>query len=118
MDTPLDILLFLSAPVRLSGRLFVFLQYIIDRDGSVQHWYRNDYAQDRFGAHYRWRPWLLFDVKELEFLETLINRGSDQDLLKWRESRLDIFGLVAVVVSARVMKTAGETLTPLPRAQS
>jgi hypothetical protein len=41
----------------------------------------------------------MFDIRHLEAMEKLINHGSDEDLMLMRESQLESFRLIALVVS-------------------
>lgn len=46
---------------------------------------------------------MLFDIEDLEDLENLINKGSNRDLLRMRETKLESFRLVALVVSVQLL---------------
>ena len=89
----------LGTPARLGARILFLPQYCLDEFDTLRNWPRNNYARVRFGPSFRFRLWLLFDCKELEELEERINNGSDDDILRLREERLESFRLVALVVS-------------------
>jgi hypothetical protein len=88
----------IGTPARLSARTLFLPRYCLDNFTSLRAWPRNKYARERFGPTFRWRLWLLFDCKELEELEVLINSGSDDELWKMRDTQLESFRLVALVV--------------------
>lgn len=88
-----------GTPARAGARVFYMPRYSLEGFASLRSWHRNRYARARFGKSYRWRLWLLFDCKELEALEKLINEGSDEDSIKMIEARMESFRLVALVVS-------------------
>jgi hypothetical protein len=88
----------IGTPARLSARTLFLPRYCLDNFTSLRAWPRNKYARERFGPTFRWRLWLLFDCKELEELEVLINSGSDEELWKMRDTQLESFRLVALVV--------------------
>ena len=49
-----------------------------------------------------WRIWLLFDCKDLEVLENLINNEKDEKVLEMRDTKLKQFKLVTLVVCTPV----------------
>lgn len=93
-----DLFNIVGAPARLGARILLFDRYLLDGYATLRQWSNNRYARTRFGPHYGWRPWLLFDVDELKRIERLVNDGSDDDLLKLRDSQLSVFQLVAIVI--------------------
>lgn len=93
-----EIFSLLGSPFRGAVRLLFLPQYGIDHFAALRQWHCNDYARTRFGPSFRWRLWLLFDCKELEELEWLINEGGSEDIRTLRETRLESFRLVALVV--------------------
>ncbi|KAF2026323.1 hypothetical protein EK21DRAFT_74388 [Setomelanomma holmii] len=93
-----EILSILGTPARAGSRIILFLpRYCIDGFSALRNWQQNTYAFKRFGPSCRWRLWLIYDCRELEELETLINRGQDAEILKLRETQLESFRLVALV---------------------
>lgn len=100
MDSTTEIACILGAPARLGARVLFLPRYLFEGPAVLQQWSQNEYARARFGPSYRWRLWLLFDVKQAEMYEKLINGGSDDEILCMRESQLEQFRLVALVVSS------------------
>jgi hypothetical protein len=98
MDTA-EFLSALGFPARLAARLLILPRYLLVGCHPLLTWPSNTYARARYGKAFAWRIWLLFDVKELEVLEHLINEGSDGEVLAMREGKLEQFKLVALVVS-------------------
>jgi hypothetical protein len=97
----MDFVAFLSAvglPARLGARILFLPRYILDSFAGLRPWPRNTYARARYGTAFYWQVWLLFDIKELEALERLINDGSDEELWRMRETQLESVRLVALVV--------------------
>jgi hypothetical protein len=96
-----ELLSLLGTPARASARIILFLpRYILDDFSTLRNWPHNAYALQRFGPSFRWRVWLIFDCRELEELEDLINWGTDEEVWKLRETQLEGFRLVALVVSS------------------
>jgi hypothetical protein len=98
MDTA-EFLSMLGSPARLAARVLLFPRYLLVGFSPLLYWPRNTYACARYGKTFIWRTWLLFDVKELEVLEKLLNEGSDEEVLGMQEGKLEQFKLVALVVS-------------------
>ena len=98
MGSTIEIACILGVPARLGARILFLPRYLLDGPTVLQQWSQNEYAGARFGPSYRWRLWLLFDVKQAEMYEKLINEGSDDEILCMRESQLEQFRLVALVV--------------------
>ncbi|KAH7064135.1 hypothetical protein BKA63DRAFT_179261 [Paraphoma chrysanthemicola] len=93
-----ELLSLLGTPARASARIILFLpRYILDDFSTLRNWPHNAYALQRFGPSFRWRVWLIFDCRELEELEDLINWGTDEEVWKLRETQLEGFRLVALV---------------------
>lgn len=99
MDSATEVACILGAPARLGARVLFLPRYLFEGPTVLQQWLNNEYARARFGPSYQWRLWLLFDVKQAEMYEKLINEGSDDEILCMRESQLEQFRLVALVVS-------------------
>jgi hypothetical protein len=98
---PLDVFTIVGAPARFGARILMFLQYLLYGYVAFDEWSNDSYARSRFGAHYQWRPWLLFDITDLERIEGLINEGSDEDIRNLLESQHRVFQIVAIVVRLR-----------------
>jgi hypothetical protein len=93
-----DLITIIGAPARFAARALLFLSYLLNGYATLNRWSNNRYARTRFGPNYMYRPWLLFDIAELKQIERLVNDGSDDDLLKLRDSQLGVSQLVAIVV--------------------
>jgi hypothetical protein len=102
---PTEIFAISGFPARVAARILVFVRIIFDFGGLCYPFRRNEYALVRHGPHYRWKIWLLFDVKDFESLEDLLNNGSDENLLHFRQSELESFRMVAVIVNYNVRPT-------------
>ena len=87
----------IGAPARIAGRVPLVARYISSGFSTLRG--SSSYATARFGMSYRWRPWLLLDIKDLETLEELINAGSDMQIAAFRTSQLSACGMIAIVVS-------------------
>jgi hypothetical protein len=87
-----------GSPARAVARILFLPRYCLDNFSALRQWRRNTYARERFGATFYWQIWLLFDIKELEEMERLINDGSDEDIWRMRETQLESVRLVALVV--------------------
>ena len=87
----------IGAPARIAGRAPLMARYISSGFPPLRG--SSPYAAARFGKSYRWRPWLLLDIKDLETLEELINTGSDTQIAAFRTSQLSVCGMIAIVVS-------------------
>ncbi|KAE9962407.1 hypothetical protein BLS_000355 [Venturia inaequalis] len=101
------------APARLFGRLPLVTRYIWN--GFSRTWHNHEYARHRFGPGYLSKPWLLFDVEELEVVEDLINRGDDKKIMLFRRHQLDAFQMVAIV--GALVAGAAITMMQLPGMQ-
>jgi hypothetical protein len=86
------------APARLAARILLSSKYLF-RGTDSTHWLPDAYARARYGDYYKWKPWLFFDLEQLERTTSIINEASDEELLKVRDSQLEVAKLVAVVVS-------------------
>lgn len=95
-DSIMEVFSLLGAPARLLGRLPLTTRYFYN--GFRSSWPNPDYALSRYGKHYRWRPWLMFDVGALEVVEELINMGSDKEVRAFRQNQLDAFQMISVIV--------------------
>lgn len=93
-----ELLSALGTPARLGARILFIPRYLVHGFESLRRWRHNTYARTRFGATFVWRVWLLFDVAKLEALEVLLNEGSDEEVLNMRDTRLESFWTVALVV--------------------
>ena len=96
MDAP-EFFAFLGFPVRVIGRAPLLCRYIWGASANILS--TSDYARERIGPSYKWRPWLLLDARDLEPLERLINEGTDEEVLDFRSSQLAIGSSTAVVGS-------------------
>ena len=96
MDNILEVFAALGAPARMFGRLPLITRYIWT--GLASPWFNPLFARCRFG-NYLWRPWLLFDMQELQMLEELINKASDERVEQFRQHQLESLNMVSVVVS-------------------
>lgn len=88
----------LGTPARTAARVLLAPRYIFNGFAPLRAWNSNAYARARYGPSYKLRTWLLFDCRELEVLEKILNHGSDEDVLRMREAKLEQFKLVALVV--------------------
>ncbi|QDS73268.1 hypothetical protein FKW77_004733 [Venturia effusa] len=95
---------------RLLGRLPLVTRYIWN--GFSRTWHNHEYARHRFGLRYLSKPWLLFDVEELEIVEELINRADDKKVMMFRRHQLDAFQMVAIV--GALVAGAAITMMQLP----
>jgi hypothetical protein len=86
-----------GAPARMVARLPLFTRYLWN--GFLSPWPSSDYPKVRYGKRYKWRLWLLFDIREVEMIETLINNGSNDSILAFHQSQLLAFQMVAIIVS-------------------
>ena len=94
MESP-ELFALLGFPARLLGRLSLLLRYIWSSHFSTTR----QYAFQRFGSSYRFRPWLLLDMEGLESMEQMIDHGSDEELLSFRAAHVTTGSSTAVVVS-------------------
>ncbi|KAL1800521.1 hypothetical protein ACET3X_000863 [Alternaria dauci] len=92
-----ELLSALGTPARAAARALLAPRYAIDGFQPLRGWMNNEYARARFGRSYMWRIWLLFDCKDLEVLEKLINDGQDEEVLETRDAKLKQFKLVTLV---------------------
>ncbi|KAI9792716.1 MAG: hypothetical protein M1816_001815 [Peltula sp. TS41687] len=95
MDNAMEIFTIIGAPARVLGRAPLMTRYLWN--GFSRTWHNDDYARLRYGKHYRLRPWLLFDIEELEIVEHLINRGTDKRVLDFRKHQIEALQITAVV---------------------
>ncbi|KAF2856639.1 hypothetical protein T440DRAFT_549993 [Plenodomus tracheiphilus IPT5] len=109
---PLDIFGVLHAPARLACRLLLSPKYFF-RGVKPSEWRRDEYARIRYGTNYKWKPWLLFDIDELERVEQIVREASDDEILRLRNSQLDVTKLVAVV--AALLAQAALSSLSLPK---
>ena len=83
-------------PARALGRLPLCTRYIFQplhlRNRS------NEYMRQRYHGSFTWRPWLSADIVELEKLEYLINQGSEDEILQFRNAQLASGAMTTVVV--------------------
>lgn len=93
-----EVLCLLGAPLRTLARVLIVVRYLVDDFTSLRSYLANSYAIARFGKDYRWKLWLLYDIEDLERVEIIINGGTDKEVMHFRESYLDAYRLVAVVV--------------------
>ncbi|EMD88101.1 hypothetical protein COCC4DRAFT_145495 [Bipolaris maydis ATCC 48331] len=87
----------LGLPARAAARLLLAPRYLINGFSRLREWNDNAWARTRYGPSYRYRLWLLFDARDLEVLEHIINQGTDKEVLELREAKLEQFRLVALV---------------------
>ncbi|KAF2658650.1 hypothetical protein K491DRAFT_713364 [Lophiostoma macrostomum CBS 122681] len=97
LDTELVLELFnaIGSPVRLYARILFIARYLFT--GFTHTRKVADYATSRYGDRYYWRPWLLFDIEQLEQLEYLINDASDTDLLHHKRSQEESMRMISIV---------------------
>lgn len=88
----------LGTPARAAARILLAPRYLINGFSRLREWNDNAWARTRYGPSYRYRLWLLFDARDLEVLEHIINEGTDKEVLELREAKLEQFRLVALVV--------------------
>lgn len=93
-----DVFGLVGTPARFGARALLFVSYLHNGYATLNRWSKDRYAQARFGPNYIYRPWLLFDIAELKRIERVVNNGSDDELMKLRDSQLGDFQLVAIVV--------------------
>lgn len=97
LDRVIECFSAVGAPARMVARVPLFTRYIWN--GFLSPWPSSEYPKRRFGKRYKWRLWLLFDIREVEMIETLINIGSDDSILAFHQSQLLAFQMVAIIVS-------------------
>lgn len=95
MDSALEIFNAIGTPVRIFARLPFLTRYLFS--GFTRTQKVTDYAKARYGKKYYWRPWLLFDMEQLEQLEYLINKAPDAGLLRHKRSEQEMTQMVSVV---------------------
>jgi hypothetical protein len=96
-----EVLSALGTPARTAARVLLAPRYAINGFQPLRHWMDNDYARARYGRSYIWRVWLLFDCKDLELLENLINDAKDDEVLHMRDAKMKQFKLVTLAVCTR-----------------
>ncbi|RMZ73494.1 aspartate racemase [Pyrenophora seminiperda CCB06] len=87
----------LGLPARTAARVLLSPRYVFNGFLQLRAWKGNTYARARYGPSFIWRTWLLFDCRDLEVMEKILNYGSDEDVLRMREAKLEQFKLVALV---------------------
>ncbi|KAF2178739.1 hypothetical protein K469DRAFT_675265 [Zopfia rhizophila CBS 207.26] len=87
----------IGSPARITARVLLSSRYVFASRGRYSFWKYNEYAKARFGPRYRWMLWLSFDISNLERLESLINEGSDDDLIKLQDSQKEALMLISIV---------------------
>jgi hypothetical protein len=95
-DAMLEVFSLVGAAARVFGRLPLITRYAWN--GFSRTLVNPAYARTRYGRSWRWRPWLFFDVQELEVVEELINLGTDKKVLAFRKNQLEAFQMVSIVV--------------------
>lgn len=95
MDPALEVFNAVGTPVRLLARLPLMTRYLFT--GFTRTHRVSNYAKARYGKNYYWRPWLLFDLEQLDQLEYLINKAPDEDLLHHKRSEQAMIQMVSVV---------------------
>lgn len=95
----IEVLSMLGFPARVVGRAPVVARYLWVAPGTL--FATSKYAKERFGPTYRFKPWLRLDTAELEQIERLINDGTDDEVLAFRQAQLASGGMTTVVVSTR-----------------
>ncbi|KAF2101673.1 hypothetical protein NA57DRAFT_18225, partial [Rhizodiscina lignyota] len=103
-----------GAPARLFGRLPLITRYLWS--GLASPWFSPRFARNRFGKNYQMRPWLLFDMQELQMLEELINKATDQRVQEFRQHQLESLNMVSVV--SALVSGIGLTALQLPGMES
>lgn len=81
-------------PARVLGRVPLLTRYASGFGRKP-----SSYGLERYGPSYIWRLWLRLDAAELESIETLVNKGSEEDIEAFRATHLATSGSTAVVVS-------------------
>ena len=94
---PVEYFSMIGFPARLAGRAPLLARYLSGPPRVFKA--TNQYALQRYGRTFKLRPWLYFDIDELEQIEQLINYGSDEEVLQFRQAQLDVGGMNTVVVS-------------------
>lgn len=97
MDTIMEAFAALGAPARIFGRLPLISRYLWS--GLASPWFDNNFAKSRYGKHYKWKPYILFDIQEMQMMEELINKASDHRVSEFRQHQLESLQMVSVVVS-------------------
>jgi len=95
MDLALEIFNAMGTPVRIFARLPLMTRYLFS--GFTRTRKVTDYAKARYGKRYYWRPWLLFDLEQLEQLEYLINKTPDAGLLQHKRNEAKAIQMVSLV---------------------
>jgi hypothetical protein len=98
-------------PARVAGRALLVSRYLASGVSAMR--LTSNYGDRRFGKSLKWRPWLVIDVKGLEAIEDLINRGTDAQLEAWRISQLNVCGMIAII-GALVAQAGLTSLQQLP----
>ncbi|KAJ9669794.1 hypothetical protein H2201_000180 [Coniosporium apollinis] len=86
---------FLGYPARIAGRVPLLARYLSSGYSILSR--TSTYAQARFGMSYRWRPWLLPDLNDLEGIEDLVNAESDEKVIAFKDYQLSACQMIAVI---------------------
>ncbi|KAK5136548.1 hypothetical protein LTR08_002892 [Meristemomyces frigidus] len=97
----------LGIPARLVGRLPLFARYIWGAFSNLLA--PSTYALHIFGPSYRLRSWLILDASQLEHM---LHRGTDDDILAFRNAHMASNASTAVVGS--LLASACTTVLTLP----
>lgn len=89
-------------PARVLGRVPLLTRYASGFGRTP-----SSYGLERYGPSYIWRLWLRLDAAELESIETLVNKGSEEDIEAFRATHLATSGSTAVVVRSSNFVTVG-----------
>ncbi|OCL09517.1 hypothetical protein AOQ84DRAFT_388114 [Glonium stellatum] len=100
-----------GSPARLAGRALLAERFVSSGFSTIRG--TSAYAETRFGKSYKWRPWLLLDIKDLEALESLINEGTDAQIEAFRASQLSVCGMIAII--GALVAQAGLSALQLPQ---
>ncbi|KAF2716045.1 hypothetical protein K431DRAFT_236252 [Polychaeton citri CBS 116435] len=92
----IEVFALLGSPARVFSRLLLFGRYLYFSPACGPSWPRDGFARARWGPRHKLKPWLLFDVQELERLEELLNYGTDSDVMEIRDSYVESFKMVSV----------------------
>lgn len=95
-EQTIEVFAVIGTPARLFGRIPLIVRYIWSLFSSP--WPSTPYAKQRFGRKYKWKPWLLFDARELESLEDLINVGTNEEIWIMRDSQIGACNMATVTV--------------------
>jgi hypothetical protein len=96
IEQSMELFALLGAPARLVGRRPLMTRYLWNGFSNI--WPNPEYALARYGKYYHWRPWLLFDVQELELVEDIVNRWNNERVIAFRQNQLYTSQLIAIIV--------------------